>query len=351
VATRGRCVGVGLGLALAVGLAPAATRAHELRPAMLRVEIAESGADATIDLRLRLPPQVAPVVAQRIVPQLPATCAIAPAVAVDPALRRWQGACAGGVPRGGHLEIRGLGRDLEVVVDLRRAGSPPQAAVLRADAPAVALDPASEGATPAVAGYLRLGVDHILGGVDHLLFVAGLVLLVLAAGRAGAGRRRVGLRLVATLTAFTVAHSLTLAAAALGWVRVPQAPVEACIALSIVLLARAIVRPRPSVRSTPWGFAFACGLLHGLGFAGALAQIGLPEGSVVGALLLFNLGVELGQLAAAAGLVAAVVLVRRLASASRGGPAQADPLRRLLGTALGSVAAAWTFARVAAIFG
>ncbi|MEZ4385945.1 MAG: HupE/UreJ family protein, partial [Nannocystaceae bacterium] len=319
-----------------------------------RVEVADAGADATIDLRLRLPPQVDPGSGARIEPLLPATCAIARAPATDPALRRWAARCEGGLPSGARLELAGLGRDLEVVVELRRAGAPPQAAVLGVDAPAVALDGRSEGAPPPVAGYLRLGIDHILGGADHLLFVVGLVLLVLGAARSGAGRgasglgRGVALRLVATLTAFTAAHSLTLAAATLGWIHLRQAPVEACIALSIVLLARAIVRPPPaSIGRTPWGFAFACGLLHGLGFAGALAEVGLPEDAVVGALLLFNAGVELGQLAAAAVVVLLLEAARRL---GQGRAAQGEPLRRLLVTALGAVAAAWTFARVAALF-
>jgi hypothetical protein len=219
----------------------------------------------------------------------------------------------------------------------------------------------------AAAGYLGLGVEHIFAGLDHLFFVVGLVLLGVrprageegpARGVAGSAGRlpwraqlqrscsvllRLFLRVLGLLTAFTVAHSLTLAAAALGWLRLPSAPVEACIALSIVLLAREVVRPEAPVRS-PWGFAFACGLLHGLGFAGALAQIGLPSGSILSGLLLFNLGVELGQVAVAlatlVGLGFALGLgVRRLgASGDRA-------VRIVLGTALGSLAVAWTLDR------
>ena len=143
----------------------------------------------------------------------------------------------------------------------------------RADAPA---------APPEPIGWLPLGMRHALSGADHLLFVAGLVVLV--------ERLR---PLLLTVTAFTVAHSLTLAAAALGLVVLPSAPVEACIALSLVLLAVELTRPRSS--GPTWRLAAVFGLLHGFGFAGALSEIGLPAGQQVPALLGFNLGVELAQ--------------------------------------------------------
>ena len=153
----------------------------------------------------------------------------------------------------------------------------------------------------AVAGlYLRLGVEHILTGVDHLLFVLGLLILTRGGGR-----------LLATITAFTVAHSITLAAATLGWVHVPQPPVEAVIALSIAFVAAEIVRGRAGhagvAERWPWLVAFVFGLLHGLGFASGLAEIGLPEKRIPLALLFFNVGVELGQLA----FVAVVLLALR----------------------------------------
>ena len=126
--------------------------------------------------------------------------------------------------------------------------------------------------------YLVLGVEHILGGVDHLLFVLALLLIV-----------RGGRRIVATITAFTVAHSLTLAAATLGWVHVPGPPVEAMIALSIVFVAAEVVhglRGRPGLTArAPWVVAFSFGLLHGFGFAGALAEVGLPQTAIPVALL------------------------------------------------------------------
>ena len=152
--------------------------------------------------------------------------------------------------------------------------------------------------------YLRLGIEHILFGFDHLLFVLALVILV-------RDWRRVAL----TVTAFTVAHSITLAAATLGLVHVPGPPVEAAIALSIVLVAVEIVNARrgmPSLTARwPWLVAFCFGLLHGFGFAGALAEVGLPHHAIPIALLFFNLGVEIGQLA----FVAAVLLAGECSAA------------------------------------
>jgi hydrogenase/urease accessory protein HupE len=183
--------------------------------------------------------------------------------------------------------------------------------------------------------YVGLGIEHILFGVDHLLFVLCLLLLVR------------GIRsLLATVTAFTLAHSITLAAATLGFIRVPATPVEATIALSIVFLACELVRGdgrRTVARSHPWLVAFSFGLLHGLGFAGALAEVGLPQGEIPLALFAFNVGVELGQLA----FVTAVLSLWRLV--------RLVPLRlpactpRAAGYAIGSVAAFWVFARLASV--
>jgi hydrogenase/urease accessory protein HupE len=192
----------------------------------------------------------------------------------------------------------------------------------------------------AVAGaYLRLGIEHILGGIDHLLFVLALLLLV-------RGWRRV----VVTVTAFTVAHSITLAAATLGFVHVPQKPVEATIALSIVFVAAEIVhgrRGRPGLTErAPWVIAFAFGLLHGFGFASALSQVGLPQNSIPIALLFFNVGVEVGQLLFIASIFAVVVLARQVASRiALPAPAWAW---RVPPYAIGSVAAFWVIQRIAA---
>jgi hydrogenase/urease accessory protein HupE len=159
-----------------------------------------------------------------------------------------------------------------------------------------------------VAGdYVMLGIDHILSGFDHLLFVLALMLIV-------SGWHR----LLITVTAFTLAHSVTLAAATLGLVSVPGPPVEATIALSILFLASELVRVNRGEESmtarNPWVVALAFGLLHGFGFAGALAETGLPQNDIPLALLMFNIGVELGQLLFIAAVVTIVLLLRRLRS-------------------------------------
>jgi hydrogenase/urease accessory protein HupE len=183
--------------------------------------------------------------------------------------------------------------------------------------------------------YLALGVEHILLGVDHLLFVVGLLLIT-------CGVKRLAL----TITAFTVAHSITLALATLGFVKVPASPVEAVIALSVACLAVEILRLRRGevglTARNPWIVAFIFGLLHGLGFAGALAEIGLPTEQIPLALLFFNVGVEAGQLAFVAVVLAAMALLDR----SR------TKLPRWAGTVppyvIGSVAMLWVIQRTAA---
>jgi len=141
-----------------------------------------------------------------------------------------------------------------------------------------------------VSAYVSIGFEHILLGVDHLLFVLGLIWLV-----------RSPVMLFKTITSFTVAHSITLAAATLGWVGVPERPVNAAIALSIVFVGVEIIKLQRGETSFtirhPWVVAFAFGLLHGFGFSSALTKLGLPQDSVVLALLSFNVGVEIGQLA------------------------------------------------------
>ena len=187
------------------------------------------------------------------------------------------------------------------------------------------------------ATYLRLGVEHILFGIDHLLFV--LALLILVQG---------GRRLLVTVTAFTLAHSLTLADATLGLVRMPQRPVEAVIALSIMFVATEIVRGRegrPGLRAErPWMVAFTFGLLHGFGFAGALREVGLPQQAIPVALLFFNVGVELGQLMFIASVLAVAAVARRIAQrVALPRPAWAW---RVPAYAIGTVTAYWTIERV-----
>jgi hydrogenase/urease accessory protein HupE len=183
------------------------------------------------------------------------------------------------------------------------------------------------------AAYLALGVQHILEGVDHLLFVIGLLFLV--------GFRR---HLLWTITAFTAAHSLTLACSALGWLVLRPPPVEAAIALSIVLVALEALRKQDTLaRRWPALVAFLFGLVHGLGFAGALKEIGLPEHHMLVALLTFNVGVEIGQLLT----LAVAWTVWRVASRW----AWFAKSRPVALYAIGSLASYWAWTRVAAIFG
>jgi hydrogenase/urease accessory protein HupE len=221
----------------------------------------------------------------------------------------------------------------EVLVRVEFVDGTSQTQLLRPASPSVTVvGPRSAFAVGAE--YLRLGFDHILAGIDHLIFVLGLTLLVGG-----------GWRLVKTITAFTVAHSITLALSTLGLVRVSQAPVEAAIALSIVFLARELLLLRqgqPGLTSrAPWLVAFIFGLLHGLGFAGALREIGLPQGDIPLALLAFNLGVEAGQLAFVAVVLVLIAVGRRIFSRTL-----PNWLEQVPAYAIGTVAAFWTLERI-----
>jgi hydrogenase/urease accessory protein HupE len=196
----------------------------------------------------------------------------------------------------------------------------------------------SPGWTQVAATYTVLGVEHILLGIDHLLFILALLLLVRGWGR-----------LAATVTAFTIAHSFTLAAATLGLVHVPQRPVEAAVALSIAFVAAEIVQARrgqPGLTArSPWIAAFAFGLLHGLGFAGALSEVGLPQSAIPAALFFFNIGVEIGQLLFIAAAFAVFVTARQAARRLRA--PQPSWAWRIPPYAIGSIAAFWVIQRVA----
>ena len=186
---------------------------------------------------------------------------------------------------------------------------------------------------PIARDYTLLGIEHILTGFDHLLFVFALALLV---------RKRK--TLIASITAFTVAHSLTLACAVLGVLRLPTPPVEAAIALSIVLVCGECLRPGDSLtRRAPWAVTFAFGLLHGLGFASALLAVGLPEKHLPTSLFFFNAGVELGQL----GAISVVLGLRFLISRIR---LKHAVLGRGLVYAMGCTAAYWSIERILAVF-
>ncbi|MCW5891187.1 MAG: HupE/UreJ family protein [bacterium] len=197
--------------------------------------------------------------------------------------------------------------------------------------------PARPTARTVLGDYGRLGVRHILSGPDHLLFVFGLVLL-------GGTLRRVA----GTVTAFTLGHSVTLSLAALGLADVPAAPVEVLIALSVWVLALEVARPparRGAIARWPWIAAGGFGLLHGLGFAAALREAGLPSGDVPLALVGFNGGVELGQLAFVVAVLAVLAAGRRLPLPAPGW------LRAAPVTAMGALATYWCLERVAVLVG
>ncbi len=222
----------------------------------------------------------------------------------------------------------------DALVRIAPLGRPVQAARLTPNVPMTTVL-AKAGRSQVAKTYFALGVEHIITGYDHLLFVLSLVLLLMG-----------GWNIAKTVTAFTVAHSLTLIGATLNLVSVSRQPVEVCIALSIVFLAVEIVKAEPGAprlsERIPWLVAFAFGLLHGFGFAGALAEIGLPEGEIPVALLTFNIGVEAGQLIIVAVGLAVFVAIRRFATR------QFRFAQVCSAYAIGSIAAFWMIERVLA---
>ena len=259
--------------------------AHEVRPAL--VQIVETGVG---DYTLTWKRPVVGDMALRLVPHLSSGALEQPATGEQAApgymTRVWR--VQGGAPLDGQtLRIEGLEQSVtDVLVRVTTRDGRALDRVVRPSKPEVRLDlsPADGIAVP---GYLRLGVEHILTGFDHLLFVFGLMLLI---GPSWS--------LIKTITAFTIAHSVTLGLAALGYLRFPSAAIEALVALSILFVAVELARTgEPTLaRRRPWVIALLFGLLHGMAFAGVLADIGLPSGAAPQALLLFNVGVEIGQL-------------------------------------------------------
>jgi hypothetical protein len=241
----------------------------------------------------------------------------------------------GGSPAGRTIAIDGLPESLsDVLVQVSLLDGTRLARILRPDAPFFTI-PAGE--RRLAGGYFRLGIEHILGGVDHLLFVFGLLVL--------AGRRF--LRIFQTITAFTVAHSLTLGLAALGAIQVPTAPLHAAIALSILFVGVEIAHRRQGRTSVtierPWVAAFAFGLLHGLSFASGLQALGLTTRDLALAALLFNLGVEAGQLAF---VLLCLAVARALRELETPWPRWAEALPGLL---VGTLGAYWTIAQAAVL--
>ncbi len=317
-------------------IAACATYADEFRPAYLEIrpagaetydvlwKVPAAGGDRRLALHVRLPSSASDVTTP--------TNAFVGAAHIEKRRIRLPGGLEGKT-----IGIDGLsGSGAEVLARIERPDGTAQVTRLMPSSTTFVVE-ASIGALDVARTYLLLGIEHILLGIDHLLFVLALLIIV-----------RGNKRIVLTITAFTIAHSLTLVAATLEWLALPGAPVEAVIALSIVFLAREIAMSwRGNIGLTermPWLVAFVFGLLHGLGFAGVLTEIGLPPNAIPMALLSFNIGVEVGQL-----LFVAIML--GLAWGGRTWFARSLPLMcRIPPYAIGGVASFWMIERVAAFW-
>jgi len=253
-------------------------------------------------------------------------------------IARWHTTCIGGL-EGGVIRIPGLEKtSTDALVRFDFANGVNEARRLTPGAPSFIV-PAEPNRFQVAKTYLLLGGTHILYGIDHLLFVLALLLLV-------KGSRRI----VATVTAFTVAHSITLGVSTLSIVRIAGPPVEAAIALSIVFVASEIIQSRNGRQGLteryPWVVAFTFGLLHGFGFAGALLEIGLPQHAIPEALLFFNVGVELGQLLFIGAMFAIAGVYKRLAQ--RYSIPQPEWGWAVVPYSIGAIAAFWVIERVVA---
>jgi len=318
---------------VALLLVPAVAAAHEVRPAM--IEIVERG-DGTADVAWKQPSKGLLVVP--LVPSISGGLIDRPPDSVEAAtnfeIRKWKRVDLHGQGLDRRVvTIRGLDQTItDTLVLIRLKDGNETQTVLTPAEPQLTISGRSGAAVPA---YLLLGIEHILTGIDHLLFVFGLVLL-------STGWRQ----LWRTITAFTIAHSITLALTALRLISVNPGLIEAMVAFSILFLAVELVREQRGERGLtqrrPWIVAFGFGLLHGAAFAGALKEIGLPDGSIAASLFLFNLGVETGQLLFVGLVLALLALLRRVRL-----PAAAPALARATATyATGSFSTFWFLERM-----
>jgi hypothetical protein len=238
-------------------------------------------------------------------PRLPSFCEpVAPSILgreKTGIVEQWEVECGGRSLEGATIRVEGIesGRT-DVLLRVGLADGRSFRTVLRPAGPSFVV-PERERARDVLQAYVRLGFEHILAGIDHLLFVLGLIVLV-----------KGGRKLVGIITAFTLGHSISLSLAALGLIHIPATPVDVLIALSIFILGVELLRDpekKPGlVRRYPWAMTTGFGFLHGLGFAGALVEVGLPQGEIPLALFSFNVGIEMGQL-----LFVFVVLLNRTA--------------------------------------
>lgn len=248
-------------------------------------------------------------------------------------IKQWSMTCLDGL-YGETLAFKGLAQsNTDVLVRLEFVNKTSQSVLLTPSKTSYTIDKEAS-SLQIVKTYTWLGITHILLGFDHLLFVFALLLIVKSMRR-----------LLWTITAFTVAHSITMAGATLGFVHIPQQPVEAIIALSILFLAMEIIHEKQGkvglTSRYPWLIAFIFGLLHGFGFAGALAEIGLPEQAITLALIFFNIGVELGQLMFVATVVLIAFVLQRLKH-----PVLFKKMETVLIYAIGGLSSLWFIERV-----
>ncbi len=326
-------------LAALCAIAAPGARADEFKPAYLQVT-ATPGAAGDYEILWRRP-ALDETTMLRVAPEFPPgtreLSARSTYYAAGAAVQRWRARVEGGL-EGKAVTFEGLASArIDVLVRYQRADGTEQVGRVTPFGDRFAFA-ASPGGFEVARTYTTIGIGHILLGFDHLLFVLALVILV-------DGFRR----LFWTITAFTAAHSISLAAATLGVVHVPGPPVEAAIALSIAFVAAEVVQKRRGHTSLaqkyPWLIAFTFGLLHGLGFAGALAEVGLPQNAIPLALFFFNVGVEIGQLLFVAAVLA--VLAGGYAAARRFEFAPPAGLWIVPPYAIGTIAAFWTIERVA----
>ena len=336
---RGSAVGSILAL-LAVLAIDFSAFGHALQPGYLELRLLDADLYAVV---WRVPAVAGPPMAISV--ELPQTCdERAPGHSVFDGLAyvyRWTARCPGGI-EGGVVRVAGLSQTAtDVLVRFDLATGQSQTKRLTAREPSFIV-PTSPSTLDVIQSYTLLGIEHILGGIDHLAFVLALLLIVKGARRT-----------IATITAFTVAHSISLAGATLGFVSIPGPPVEATIALSIVFVAAEIIHGRRGnpglTERSPWLVAFIFGLLHGFGFAGALAEVGLPGSSIPMALFCFNVGVEIGQLLFIACVFAFFAVARAIAA--RVASLRPNRPLRILAEAIppyviGSFAAFWLIQRI-----
>jgi hydrogenase/urease accessory protein HupE len=306
-------------------------KAHEIRPALLNITEREVG---VFDVLWKVPAVgdkvigIRPILPKSLVAIGPSTHNKLPGTIVEYATYELKGESMAG----DRIFIDGLSTvQIDVLVKIQYLDGTSHSALLQPHSPEYII-PKPGTKTTISWSYWRMGVEHILGGIDHLLFVLALLLLVPNRWK-----------LLKTITAFTVAHSITLGLATLGLVNIPPGPTEAIIALSIVFLAIEIVQSHQGKYSMteryPWIVAMIFGLFHGLGFAGALTQVGLPAQEIPLALLMFNIGVETGQIM----FVFAVLIV--IASLNRFKISWPQWSWKIMPYGIGSIATFWVIQR------